>query len=34
LTNEEIGQAKEQYEERLAVIEAQLDDVRRRLHKL
>jgi site-specific DNA recombinase len=34
LTNEEIGQAKEQYEERLAVIEAQLEDVRRRLHKL
>ena len=34
LTNEEISQAKEQYEERLAVIEAQLEDLRRRLHKL
>jgi site-specific DNA recombinase len=34
LTNEEIGRAKEQYEERLAVIEVQLEEVRRRLHKL
>ena len=34
LTNEEISQAKEQYEERLAGIEVQLEDVRRRLHKL
>jgi hypothetical protein len=34
LTNEEISEAKEQYEERLAVIEAQVEDVRRRLHKL
>ncbi len=34
LTNEEISQAKEQYEERLAVIDAQVEDVRRRLHKL
>jgi site-specific DNA recombinase len=34
LTNEEISQAKEQYEERLAVIEAQVEEVRRRLHKL
>jgi len=34
LTNEEIGQAKEEYEERLGVIEGQLADVRGRLHKL
>src|SRR5262245_47508106 len=34
LTNEEIGQAKEQYEERVALIEAQVEDLRRRLHKL
>ena len=34
LTNEEISQAKEQYEERLDVIEAQVEDVRRRLNKL
>jgi site-specific DNA recombinase len=34
LTIEEIGQAKEQYEERLDVIEAQVEDVRRRLHIL
>jgi site-specific DNA recombinase len=34
LTNEEISQAKEQYEERLAVIEAQFEDLRWRLHKL
>jgi site-specific DNA recombinase len=34
LTNEEISQAKEQYEEKLAVIEAQLEELRRRLHKL
>jgi site-specific DNA recombinase len=34
LTNEEISQAKGQYEERLAVIEAQLEELRRRLHKL
>jgi site-specific DNA recombinase len=34
LTNEEIGQAKEAYEERLGVIEGQLADVRGRLHKL
>jgi site-specific DNA recombinase len=33
-TNEEISQAKGQYEARLAVIDAQLEDVRRRLHKL
>jgi hypothetical protein len=34
LTNEEIGHAKDQYEERLGVIEAQLEALRRRLHKL
>jgi site-specific DNA recombinase len=34
LTNEEIGQAKEEYEERLGVIEGQLADLRGRLHKL
>src|SRR5215472_1837320 len=34
LTNEEIGRAKEQYEERLALIETQVEDVRRRLYKL
>src|SRR5262245_42999597 len=34
MSDEEIGLAKEQYEERLAVIEAQLEEVRRRLHKL
>jgi site-specific DNA recombinase len=34
LTNEEISHAKDQYEERLGVIEAQLEDLRRRLHKL
>jgi site-specific DNA recombinase len=34
LTNEEMSQAKEQHEERLAVIEAQLADLRGRLHKL
>jgi chromosome segregation ATPase len=34
LTNEVIGQAKEEYEERLGVIEGQLADLRGRLHKL
>ena len=34
LTNEEIGQAKNEYEDRLAVIDGQLEDLRERLHKL
>ncbi len=34
LTNEEIGQAKDEYEDRLDVIDGQLEDLRERLHKL
>lgn len=34
LTNEEIGQAKNEYEDRLAVIDGQLEDLSERLHKL
>ncbi len=34
LTNEEIGQAKDEYKAKLAGIEGQLDDLRERLHKL
>ena len=34
MTNEEISQANEQFEERLAVIEAQLAVLGGRLHKL
>ncbi|MGC8576287.1 MAG: recombinase family protein, partial [Caldisericum sp.] len=34
LTNEEIGQAKNEYEERQSVIDGQLEDLRDRLHKL
>lgn len=34
LTNEEIGQAKNEYEDRLYVIDGQLEDLRERLHKL
>jgi hypothetical protein len=32
LTNERIGQAKDEYEERLGVLEGQLADARGRLH--
>ena len=34
LTNEEIGEAKDAYGERLAVIDGQLEDLRGRFHKL
>ena len=34
LTNEEISQAKEEYEDRLGVIEGQLADLREKLPKL
>jgi len=34
LTNEEIGQAKNEYEDRLAVIDGHLEDLRQRPHKL
>lgn len=34
LTNEEIGQAKDEYQERLAAVDGQLEDLRGRLYKL
>ena len=34
LTNEEISQSKDEYEERLAIIDGQLEDLRERLNKL